>query len=189
MRSSRLAALAALPVLAFSAAACGDDEEDGAGTAATPAATATPEAAATAEAAEQDIVALAQGTPELSTLVDAVTAADLGATLQEDGPYTVFAPTNDAFTAVGQDTLDQLLAPAGKDQLTSVLTYHVVPGETLAADLQDGQRLETVQGEQLRVRIRGDEVQVGDATVTQPDVDAANGVVHVIDGVLLPPEA
>ena len=186
MRSSRLAALAALPVLAF-AAACGDDEEGGADAAATPAATATPDAAA--EAGGQDIVALAQATPELSTLVDAVTAADLGATLQEPGPYTVFAPTNDAFSAVGQDTLDQLLAPAGKDQLTSVLTYHVVPGETLAADLQDGQRLETVQGEQLRVRIRGDEVRVGGATVTQPDVDAANGVVHVIDGVLLPPEA
>ncbi len=186
MRSSRLAALAALPVLAF-AAACGDDDEENAGAAATPAATATPDAAA--QEAGQDIVALAQATPELSTLVDAVTAADLGGTLQEDGPYTVFAPTNDAFAAVGQDTLDQLLAPAGKEQLTSVLTYHVVPGETVAADLEDGQRLETVQGEELRVRIRGDEVTVGGATVTQPDVDAANGVVHVIDGVLLPPEA
>ena len=185
MRSSRLAALAALPVLAF-AAACGDDDEDNAGATAAPAATATAEPAA---AAEQDIVALAQETPDLSTLVDAVGAADLGGTLQGEGPFTVFAPTNDAFAAVGQDTLDQLLAPAGKEQLTGVLTYHVVPGELTAADLEDGQRLDTVQGEQLRVRIRGDEVTVGGATVTQPDVDASNGVVHVIDGVLLPPEA
>jgi uncharacterized surface protein with fasciclin (FAS1) repeats len=185
MRSTRLALLFAVPALAVGAAACGDDEEDSAGAAATPAATAEPAPAAD----EQDVVALAQATPDLSTLVEAVTAADLGETLQGEGPFTVFAPTNEAFTAVGQDTLDQLLAPAGKEQLTGVLTYHVVPGELMAADLEDGQQLETVQGEQLPVSIDGDAVTVGGATVTQPDVDASNGVVHVIDGVLLPPEA
>jgi uncharacterized surface protein with fasciclin (FAS1) repeats len=180
MRSSRLALFLALPALALGGAACGDDDE-GAAAEATPAATAEP-----AAGGEQDIVALAQATPDLSTLVDAATAAELVETLQGQGPFTVFAPTNEAFSAVGQDTLDQLLAPSGKEQLTDVLTYHVVPGEVTAADLEDGQRLETVQGERLRVRIQGDEVTVGGATVTQPDVEASNGVVHVIDGVLLP---
>jgi uncharacterized surface protein with fasciclin (FAS1) repeats len=184
MRSSRFALLLAVPALALGAAACGDDDEDS-GAAAAPAATATAEPAATG----QDIVALAQATPDLSTLVEAVTAADLAGTLQGDGPFTVFAPTNDAFTAVGGDTLDQLLAPAGKQQLTDVLTYHVVPGELTADALEDGQQLETVQGERLRVRVRDGEVTVGGATVSQPDVEASNGVVHVIDGVLLPPEA
>ena len=177
MRSSRLALLLAVPALALGAAACGDDDENSGGATAAPAAT------------EQDIVALAQSTPDLSTLVDAVTAADLAGTLQGDGPYTVFAPTNDAFSAVGDDTLDQLLAPAGKEQLTDVLTYHVVPGELTADALENGQELETVQGGSLRVRVSDGEVTVGGATVSQPDVEASNGVVHVIDGVLLPPEA
>jgi uncharacterized surface protein with fasciclin (FAS1) repeats len=133
-------------------------------------------------------VALASATPELSTLVSAVQAAELAETLQGEGPFTVFAPTNDAFTAVGQDTLDGLLAPEGKDQLTDILTYHVVPGALTAADLEDGQELETVQGGKLTVSVEGDTVRVGDATVTTPDVQASNGVVHVIDSVLMPAE-
>jgi len=185
MKSARIALLAVVPVLGL-AAGCGDDDEPAANSE-TPAATASP--AATAEAAAQDIVSLAQATPDLSTLVDAVTAAELAETLQGDGPYTVFAPTNEAFAAVGEDTLTQLLRPANQDQLTEILTYHVVPDEAMAADLQDGQTLTTVQGEQLEVNVNGDTVTVGGATVTQPDVDASNGVVHVIDTVLMPPEA
>jgi uncharacterized surface protein with fasciclin (FAS1) repeats len=184
MRSKRLALLLALPLLALGASACGDDDEESA--AAQPAATATPEPTSTAEAGE-DVVALAQATPELSTLVDAVTAAELVETLQGEGPFTVFAPTNDAFAAVGEDALADLLKPRNREQLTGILTYHVVPGELKAADLQDGQMLKTVQGDSLPVSIEGDQVKVGDATVTQADVEASNGVVHVIDAVLMPP--
>jgi uncharacterized surface protein with fasciclin (FAS1) repeats len=186
MRSSRLALVAIIPALAF-VAACGDDYDAPAAGAETPAATAEP--TATPATSEADIVALAQDTPALSTLVDAVTAAELAETLQAEGPYTVFAPTNDAFDAVPEDALADLLRPANKDQLTEVLTYHVVPDEVMAADLEDGQMVTTVQGEQLEVSIEGDEVMVGDATVTQADVDASNGVVHVIDAVLMPPAA
>jgi uncharacterized surface protein with fasciclin (FAS1) repeats len=183
MRSKRLVLLLALPLLVFGAAACGDDEDESASTA--PAATATPEPTSTAEAGE-DVVALAQATPDLSTLVKAVTAADLAATLQGDGPFTVFAPANDAFAAVGEDALGDLLKPRNREQLASILTYHVVPGELKAADLEDGQTLETVQGDSLPVSIEGDQVMVGDATVAQADVEASNGVVHVIDAVLMP---
>jgi uncharacterized surface protein with fasciclin (FAS1) repeats len=178
-----LRTVAAAGVLALGAAGCGGDDEDSAASATTPAETSTP--TPTPEAA-QDIVALGSATADLSTLVSAVQAADLVETLQGDGPFTVFAPTNDAFTAVGQDTLDTLLAPEGKEQLTDILTYHVVPGELTAADLEDGQELTTVQGGKLQVSIEGEEVRIGDATVAMPDVEASNGVVHVIDGVLMP---
>jgi|SRR6478735_5468341 len=184
--AKRLATLAAVGVLTLGAAACGGDEEEPAAAAATPAETQAP--AETPAAAEQDIVALASGTPDLSTLVSAVGAAELVETLQGEGPFTVFAPTNDAFAAVGQETLDELLAPEGKAQLTDILTYHVVPGELMASDLQDGQELETVQGGKLQVSVEGDTVRVGDATVAMADVDAGNGVVHVIDAVLMPAE-
>jgi len=188
--AKRLATFAAVAMLTLGAAACGGDEEDPAAAAATPAETQAPAETPTETpaAAEQDIVALAAGTPELSTLVSAVGAAELVETLQGDGPFTVFAPTNDAFSAVGQETLDELLAPEGKAQLTDILTYHVVPGELMAADLQDGQELETVQGGKLQVSVEGDTVRVGDATVVKADVDASNGVVHVIDAVLMPGE-
>jgi uncharacterized surface protein with fasciclin (FAS1) repeats len=193
MTTRRLAAVAAAAVLSLVVPAGGDaegeDEEDTASTTAAPAETQPAETApaeTTEEAGGQDIVALAQATPDLSTLVSAVQAADLVETLQGEGPFTVFAPTNEAFTAVGQDTLDTLLAPEGKDQLTDILTYHVVPGELKAADLEDGQELETVQGGTLTVSVEGDTVRVGDATVAMADVDASNGVVHVIDSVLMP---
>jgi uncharacterized surface protein with fasciclin (FAS1) repeats len=175
MFKRHLAVAGAVAALSLVAAGCGDDDNE-------PAATGTTQEMT----AGQDIVALAQGNRDLSTLVDAVTAADLGMTLQGEGPFTVFAPTNAAFQAVGQDTLQSLLRPANKDQLASVLTYHVVEGKLNAADLRDGQTLETVQGQRLRVRVSGDTVRVGDARVVQADVDASNGVVHVIDGVLQP---
>lgn len=132
------------------------------------------------------IVETAVATDALSTLVAAVTAADLAETLSGPGPFTVFAPTNDAFAALPEGTVDTLLEPANRDQLTSVLTFHVVAGKALAADLTDGQTLTTVQGQTLTVKIDGDTVTVNGVPVVQADVEASNGVVHVIGGVLLP---
>ena len=143
------------------------------------------------QAAEVNIVALASDTSALSTLVTAVKAAELVDTLQAAGPFTVFAPTNDAFAALPEGTLDTLLKPENKDQLTSILTYHVVAGEVLAGDLTNGQEIKTVQGGTLKVSIEGDKVYIVDAKgnkamVESADVNASNGVVHVIDSVLLP---
>lgn len=177
MRAQRtILALALSSVAAFGVAACGSDS-DSSSSSSTPVAT-TP--------AAKNIVGVAQGTKPLSTLVQAVTAADLATTLQGKGPYTVFAPTDQAFQGLPKGTLDTLLKPANKDQLTSVLTYHVVPGKVTAAQLKDGQELTTVNGEKLTVSIDGKTVKVGDATVTKADVPASNGVVHVIDTVLQP---
>jgi uncharacterized surface protein with fasciclin (FAS1) repeats len=176
-----LAIAAVVPALVFGVAACGgDDENTGAG-----AATSQQEAPRTQQNA-QNVVALAQDTPDLSTLVTAVSTADLVPTLQGEGPFTVFAPTNAAFEKLGDDAVQSLLEPENRDQLTSILTYHVVPGKLTAADLKDGQQLETVAGETLTVTVDGDKVMAGDATVVQPNVEASNGVVHVIDGVLTP---
>ena len=183
MNKRRLAVAICGAMLAVGVSACGDDDEESAGGSG---AAATEQPAPAQEPAGDDIVALAQSNPDLSTLVDAATAADLVETLQGPGPYTVFAPTNEAFDAVGMETLDELLKPENKQQLTDVLTYHVVEGELKAADLTDGQKLATVQGGELEVAIDGDTVKVGDATVAQADVDASNGVVHVIDTVLMP---
>jgi uncharacterized surface protein with fasciclin (FAS1) repeats len=140
---------------------------------------------------EKDIVVLATETSSLSTLVTAVKAAELVDTLQGEGPFTVFAPTNEAFAALPAGTLDSLLKAENKGQLASVLTYHVVPGQVLAADLSDGQLITTVQGGTLTVKITGGMVYLVDATgnqvaVEKADVNASNGVVHVIGGVLLP---
>ena len=134
----------------------------------------------------QNLVQNASGASNLTTLVAAVTAADLGATLSGPGPFTVFAPPNSAFDALPAGTVDNLLKPENKGQLTSVLTYHVVPGRLSAADLRDGQMLTTVNGAQLQVRKMNGKVMVGGATVTQANVYASNGVAHVIDKVLLP---
>ncbi len=137
------------------------------------------------------IVTLASETEPLSTLVAGVKAADLVDTLQGDGPFTVFAPTNDAFNALPDGTLETLLKPENKSQLASILTYHVVAGNVLSSDLSDGQMVTTVQGEKLTVKILNGKVYIVDAKgnealVEQADVDASNGVVHIIDSVLLP---
>ncbi|OZC02826.1 fasciclin domain-containing protein [Rubricoccus marinus] len=134
----------------------------------------------------QNLVQNASGASNLTTLVAAVTAADLGATLSGPGPFTVFAPPNSAFAALPAGTVDNLLKAENKAQLTAVLTYHVVPGRLSAADLRDGQMLTTVNGAQLQVRKMDGKVMVGGATVTQANVYASNGVAHVIDKVLLP---
>jgi uncharacterized surface protein with fasciclin (FAS1) repeats len=145
------------------------------------------------------IVELAQGNPDLSTLVSAVAAADLGETLSGAGPFTVFAPTNAAFEAVPKAARDELMSPAGKQDLTGILTYHVVSGETMSPALitaiegagAKGYALKTVNGTTLTATLDGGNVILTDAagnkaTVTQTDVDASNGVVHVIDKVLMP---
>ncbi len=186
MMSPRLPVLLSVAALSLFSAACGEDETEPAAAGASmeqPMEEATPEPMADAS---QTIVGVAQGERRLSTLVEAVTAADLAKTLQGDGPFPVFAPTNRAFGAVPQDTLSQLLAPEGKEDLTTLLTYHVVEGDVMSTDLQDGQMVTTLQGGQLQVAIDGDQVRIGDATVVQPDVDASNGTVHIIDTVLQP---
>ncbi len=136
-------------------------------------------------ATNENIVAVAQGTPDLSTLVEAVSAAGLVETLEEPGPYTVFAPTNEAFEALG-GTLETLLEPKTQAELAEVLTYHVVPGELASSELSDGEKLKTVQGGTLEVQIAAGEVTVDGAKVVTPDVEASNGIVHVIDEVLIP---
>ncbi len=138
-----------------------------------------------------DIVSLASDTPSLSTLVTAVKAAELVVTLQGEGPFTVFAPTNTAFGALPAGTLDTLLKPENIEQLKSILTYHVVSGKVMASDLSDGQVITTVQGGKLTVSIMDGKVYLTDVKgnkvmVEKADVNANNGVVHVISGVLLP---
>ena len=131
----------------------------------------------------QNIVALA--TESAKTLAAAVQAAGLVTTLEGTGPFTVFAPTDAAFAAIQKD-VDNLLKPENKAKLASILTYHVVSGKHMAADLKDGAELTTVQGEKLKVSVKGNKVMIGEANVTTADVAASNGVVHLIDKVLLP---
>lgn len=135
----------------------------------------------------KDIVSLAVGNDNLSTLVAAVKAAGLVETLQGDGPFTVFAPTNEAFAALPEGTLDALLKPENKDKLTSILTYHVLASKVMSSDLSNGQKANTVEGEAIKVTMKGDGVMINDARVVAADVSASNGVVHVIDKVILPP--
>jgi len=134
-----------------------------------------------------DIVATASVTPELSTLVAAVVAADLATTLQGPGPFTVFAPVNEAFAALPAGTVDTLLLPENIADLQAILTYHVVPGAVLSTDLVDGMVVETVNGDSITINVSPAGVSInGSANVAIADVMTSNGVVHVIDGVLLP---
>jgi uncharacterized surface protein with fasciclin (FAS1) repeats len=135
----------------------------------------------------QTLVQNASTANNLTTLVAAVRAAGLVETLSGRGPFTVFAPPDAAFNALPAGTVERLVRPENKGQLTSILTFHVVPGRLSAADLRDGQMLTTVNGARLRVTKRGNTVMVGGATVTQANVYASNGVAHVIDRVLMPP--
>ncbi len=127
----------------------------------------------------------AMSVPDLSTLVAALSAAELVEVFNGTDEYTVFAPTNDAFAAV-QSTVDMLLQPDNKSKLQSVLKYHVVAGTVMAADLQDGQEVTTLQGEKLKVSIKDGVVMIGAAQVTAADIETSNGVVHTINAVLVP---
>ena len=138
-------------------------------------------------AQDQNIVELAKSQEDLSTLVKAVEAAGLVETLQGEGPFTVFAPTNQAFEALPAGTLDMLLKPENQDQLKTVLTYHVASGETASSDLSDGMQVATVEGSDAEIVMKDGEVMVETAKVVMPDVQASNGIVHVIDAVILPP--
>ncbi|SFB60417.1 fasciclin domain-containing protein [Algoriphagus aquimarinus] len=132
------------------------------------------------------VVDIAIGSPDHTTLVAAVEAADLVETLKGEGPFTVFAPTNAAFNALPAGTVEGLLKPEAKADLTSILTYHVVAGNVMSGDLKDGQMVTTLNGKELKVTIQDGKVMIGDATVVAADLAGSNGVVHVIDKVLLP---
>jgi uncharacterized surface protein with fasciclin (FAS1) repeats len=134
----------------------------------------------------KNIVENAAASSDHTTLVAAVKAAGLDGTLSGAGPFTVFAPANAAFEKLPAGTVDNLLKPESKEKLTSVLTYHVVPGAVRSTDLKDGQKVKTVQGEELTVSIKGGKVMINDAEVTTADVISSNGVTHVVNGVLMP---
>ncbi|MDY6938715.1 MAG: fasciclin domain-containing protein [Cyanobacteriota bacterium] len=132
------------------------------------------------------IVDVAAANGSFETLVAAVQAAGLAETLSGDGPFTVFAPTDEAFAALPEGVLDALLLPENQEALTQILTYHVVPAEVPASDVATG-TVASVAGEDLNLVADPNGVTVNEATVVQPDVEASNGVIHVIDAVLLPP--
>jgi uncharacterized surface protein with fasciclin (FAS1) repeats len=146
-------------------------------------------AGAPARAAETDIVETAIAAGQFTTLAAALDRAGLVATLKGPGPFTVFAPTDAAFAKLPAGTVDDLLKPENKAQLTAILTYHVVPGRVMAADVAQLTEAETVNGKMVKVRADGGSVMVNDAKVTAADVTASNGVIHVIDTVILPPDA
>lgn len=194
---TRLVAGVAAAVLLLGAAACSSDDEESTDDApTTTAAEATTDEEMTDaemtddEMAAETIVDIAAGNPDFSTLVDLVTTAGLAETLSGDGPFTVFAPTNDAFAAVPAETLEAL--GADTEALTAVLTYHVVAGKVMAADLSDGQVVTTVEGTTFTVNIADDgAVTLTDGAgqtieVVDTDIEATNGVIHVVGGVLLP---
>ena len=133
----------------------------------------------------KDIVDTAVGAGDFNTLVAAVQAAGLVDTLKGDGPFTVFAPTDEAFAALPEGTVDNLLKPENKDQLVAVLTYHVVPGKVMSGDLSNGMTAATVQGGKVTIMTEGG-VKVDAASVVAADIEASNGVIHVIDQVILP---
>ena len=145
--------------------------------------------ATSARAADKDIVDTAVGAGQFTTLAAALTAAGLVETLKGAGPFTVFAPTDEAFAALPAGTVDNLLKPENKDQLTAVLTYHVVPGKVMAADVVKVTEAKTVNGAMITVKVDGDTVMINDAKVSAADVAASNGVIHVIDKVILPPNS
>ena len=147
---------------------------------------ATAEATAEEAAALQDIVDTAVSAGSFGTLVAAVQAAGLVDTLKGEGPFTVFAPTEEAFAALPADTLESLLAdPQG--QLTQILLYHVVPGKVMAADVTDGLEAATAQGAPVKFTVADGKVMINDANIVATDIEASNGVIHVIDKVILPP--
>lgn len=133
----------------------------------------------------KNIVETAIDAGTFKTLVSAVTAAGLAETLQGDGPFTVFAPTDDAFAKIPADTLTDLLKPENKEKLAGILTYHVVAGKVLAADAAKLTTAKTVNGQELKIDATNG-VKIDDATVVTADVEASNGVIHIIDAVLMP---
>lgn len=134
---------------------------------------------------KKDIVAVATEAGQFKTLVAAVQAAGLVDTLQGTGPFTVFAPTDEAFAKLPQGTVESLLKPENKEKLQAILKYHVVAGSVKAADVKPG-KVKTAQGQELQVQVKDGKVMVDSATVVKTDILADNGVIHVIDSVVLP---
>jgi transforming growth factor-beta-induced protein len=192
-----LTALACIAVLGLTG--CEDEEGGGAAPPKNDAGTGTvadtrpvpdavpPGAADTSPPAPVDIVATAQAAGTFNTLAAALTAAELLDVLKGMGPFTVFAPTDTAFANLPAGTLDNLLKPENKAQLQAVLKYHVVAGKVLAADVVKLTSATTLEGSAVKVSVSGSTVMINDSKVTQADVMASNGVIHVIDAVLLPP--
>lgn len=180
MRRTAIAVVSIAAALTLSACSSSSDEATTAETT-----SAAEEAEVMEEAGTGTIVEVASSTEGFSTLVAAVSAAGLVDTLNGEGPFTVFAPTDDAFAALPAGVLDALLLPENKDVLTQILTYHVVPGQVMAADVADGD-VATVEGQSVTLST-ADGVTVNGAKVIQADVVTSNGVIHAIDAVLLPP--
>ena len=144
-------------------------------------------AAISSSAKAADIVDTAVSAGSFTTLVAAVQAAGLAETLKGEGPFTVFAPTDDAFAKLPAGTVDNLLKPENREQLQQILTYHVVPGKVMSSDLQGkSTTAATVEGSDVEIDASGSAVMVEGATVTQADIAASNGVIHVIDTVIMP---
>ena len=143
--------------------------------------------ASPAPAQQKDIVDTAVAAKSFTTLAKALTAADLVATLKGPGPFTVFAPTDEAFAKLPADTLNNLLKPENRAMLRRVLTYHVVPGKVMASDVVKVSSAKAVSGDTLSIKASGGVVTVDKARVVKTDISASNGVIHVVDTVLLPP--
>jgi len=135
---------------------------------------------------KMDIVDTAVSAGSFNTLVAAVQAADLADTLKGEGPFTVFAPTDDAFAKLPAGTLEDLLKPENKDKLAAILTYHVVSGKVMAKDVMTMKEAKTVNGESVMISMDANTVMVDNAKVVQADIECSNGVIHVIDTVILP---
>jgi uncharacterized surface protein with fasciclin (FAS1) repeats len=186
MIRSRLSKMSIAAVLALSVglAACGSEVEKASDSTVAADAEATETSAAEAAAPTADIVDTAVAAGSFTTLAKLLGDAGLVETLKGEGPFTVFAPTDEAFAAVPKETLDALAAD--KAMLTKVLTYHVVPGKVMAAQIAAGD-VATVAGPTVKLSVADGKVMVNDATVTTADVAASNGVIHIIDKVILPP--
>jgi uncharacterized surface protein with fasciclin (FAS1) repeats len=199
MKTLKLTLVASISALALAACSSEAPTETPAATEVVADESMAPEGTVASEAmGEKNIVALAQGNPGVSTLVSAVTAAGLGETLSGTGPFTVIAPDNAAFNKVDKATLDGLMKPESKDKLAGILKYHVIAGNVKSGDLakliSDGKgtaTVKTLNGGSLKATMDGDKIVLtdakgGKATVTGPDMVASNGVVHVVDTVLMP---
>ncbi|MDX1500272.1 MAG: fasciclin domain-containing protein [Woeseiaceae bacterium] len=136
--------------------------------------------------ASKNIVETAVSAGQFTTLAAALDAAGLVETLEGEGPFTVFAPTDAAFAKLPEGTIENLLKPENRDQLVAVLTYHVVPGKVKAAQVVELDKAKTVNGAEVRITVADNGVRVDDANVVKTDIDASNGVIHVIDTVILP---
>jgi uncharacterized surface protein with fasciclin (FAS1) repeats len=158
-----------------------------------PGATVAPDAVPTTGAAttDEDLPDVIANTPSLSTFAEVLDEADLASTLEESGPFTIFAPSDEAFAALPEATRQELTDDANRDQLRQLLSYHIVPEQLTASQLQSGEVPTTLEGQSVNVEVdpNTSQVTVGNAQVVQPDIQARNGVIHVVDQIILPPNA